>query len=192
MCIDILRLMKRHEIHGILDANLPIGSKVLGVPVIGRDNELGKHRQEGIQYAINGVGAARDHRLRSTIYSDIKQAGYIVPNLIHPEAAIEPSAVMGEGNQIMANATVGSDVNIADNCILNCGTVLSHDCHLGKNVHIAPGAILAGAVEVGEDTLIGMGVTVYLGIRIGSRVIIPNGMNIFRDIPDDTILRFSG
>lgn len=189
MCIDILCQMKTYAIHGILDANLTIGDAVLEVPVIGRDTELAKYYQEGIRLAVNAVGAASNHPLRSTLYNRIKEAGFSLPNLLHPAAVVEPSAMLGEGNQIMAHATVGSGVRIADNCIINCGSVVSHDCRLGNNVHIAPGALLAGMVEVGEDTLIGMGVTVYLGVKIGKRVIIPNGMNIFRDVPDGTVLR---
>jgi sugar O-acyltransferase (sialic acid O-acetyltransferase NeuD family) len=190
MCIDILRQMKTYAIHGILDANMRIGDVVLEVPVIGRDTELVKYHEEGIRLAVNAVGAASNHSSRSTLYKRIREAGFTLPNLIHPAAAVEPSAMLGEGNQIMAHATVGSGVCIADNCIINCGAVVSHDCHLGNNVHIAPGALLAGMVEVGEETLIGMGVTVYLGVKIGRRVTIPNGMNIFRDVPDGTVLRY--
>lgn len=189
MCIDILRLMGNYTIHGILDASLPLGDRTLGVPVIDRDTELAKYFEEGIRFAVNAVGAARDHPIRSAVFRRIKDAGFSLPNLLHPAAAIESSAVLGEGNQIMAHATVGSDVRIADNCIINSVAVVSHDCHLASNVHIAPGALLAGMVEVGEDTLIGMGVTIYLGVKIGKRVVISNGMNIFRDVPDGSVLR---
>jgi len=189
VCIDILRQMQTFQVVGVLDAGLKVGSQVLGVPVLGSDLELSKFYDEGFRFAVNGVGAVTNHRSRREIFFRIKDAGFHLPNLIHPSAVVEPSAILGEGNQIFANATVGSAVIIGDNCIINSGVVVSHDCVLADHVHIAPGTALAGAVKVGEETLVGMGVTIYLGVSIGRRVIISNGMNIFANVPDESQLR---
>jgi len=193
-CIDVLRQMPGYAIAGVVDAKLPIGSEVMGVPVVGRDTEedLRRMRHTGVALAAIGVGAIGNQPLRGTIYQKLKGAGFALPNMIHPRAAIEPSARMGEGNLILANAVVGSCVRIGSNCIVNAGTVVSHDCSLGNNVHLAPGALLAGGVSVGSNTLIGMGVTVYLGVQIGSNVQVANGVTLYRNVSDGTRVRASG
>ncbi|PIW19238.1 MAG: hypothetical protein COW33_05045, partial [Anaerolineae bacterium CG17_big_fil_post_rev_8_21_14_2_50_57_27] len=111
------------------------------------------------------------------------------PVLQHPSATVEPSAVIGDGAQVFANAYVGSSAVLHPRCMVNTSAVVSHDCEIGAYSHIAPGALLAGLVQVGERTLVGMGVTTAIGIRIGSGVRIGNGAIILADVPDRTIIQ---
>jgi len=191
MCIDIINQMKTYKIIGIIDRDIKIGSKVMGIPVIAkdRDEDLKQLYNGGVKLIINGIGAATNHSIREKIYKKLKRIGFFIPNIIHPKASVEPSVSMGEGNQIMANAIVGSDVKIQNNCIINSGAIVSHDSVLENNVHIAPGAILAGRVFVGENSLIGMGSTIYLHIKIGESVIIYNNCSITKNIPDNSIIK---
>ena len=189
MCIDILRQMSGFEIIGILDAKYPC-EPVLGVPFIADDSDedLARLRKQA-PFAVNAVGAVRNHADRQGHYARLKKAGFFIPNLIHPKAIVEPSVVLGEGNQIMAGAVVGSAARIGNNSIVNSGAVVSHDCSIGDNVHLAPGAILAGGVRVGSGTLVGMGVTVYLGVRIGQGVTINNGLDVHADVHDHAVVK---
>lgn len=187
MCIDVLKQMGTFKIAGIVDGHLPIGSDVLGIPVISRDDDtsLVKLMESGLRWIVNGVGSVTKPELRQTIFRRIKKLGLSVPTIIHPKAIVEPSVKLGEGCQIMMGANVGSSAVIGDNSIVNSGSVVSHDCTLSENTHIAPGAILAGGISIGENSVVGMGVTVYLGISIGDNVIIPNGEHVFKNIPSN-------
>lgn len=195
MCIDILRSVGGYNICGITDPNLPVGTEVLGVPVIGNDDILEEKFKKGHKTAINAIGGiANDNKsnlfnLRKKTFEKIQAQGYFMPNIIHPGAMIESSVTMGEGNLVLAGASIGSDAKIADDCIINTGAVVSHDCVIESHCKISPGATLAGNVHVGENSLIGMGVTVYIGVKIGKNVIISNGKNIFTDVPDNTIIK---
>lgn len=195
MCIDILRENGGYNISGITDPSLEIGTKVLGVPVIGNDDILELKYKEGIRTAVNAIGGIANSNtlplfeLRKKMYEIIKSKGFFLPNIIHRGAMIESSVEMGEGNLIFAGASIGSNAKIGDDCIINTGAVVSHDCVIESHAKISPGAILAGNVYVGENSLIGMGVTVYIGVKIGKNVIISNGQNIFSDVPDNTIIR---
>lgn len=189
MCIDILKQMNLFEIYGIIDKDLEVGEQVLGIPVVGKDEDLSSIYNKGIRLAVNGIGAATNHSIRGKIFRKLKDIGFTLPNLIHPKAAVEPSVKMGEGNQIMANSVIGSDARIGNNCIINSGAVVSHDSVLKDNVHITPGAILAGKVVIGCDTLIGMGSTVYQNLQIGNNVTVFNGLNIIQDIKDNEVLK---
>ena len=191
MCIDIIRRMKKFEIAGIIDQSLVRDSQVLGIPVVGGNDDLERLYREGIRLIVNGVGAVTRHPLRETLYLRLKEIGFEIPNIIHPRASVEESAVLGEGNQVMAHATVGSSVTVHNNCIINSGAIVSHDCILHDNVHIAPGAILAGGVEVGKNSLIGMGCTIYLNVHIGEHVVIQNGCDIHQDVPSHTVIKHS-
>ncbi len=191
MCIDLIRRLGTHEIAGILDGNLVIGTTILDVPVIGDDSDttLVQFFANGVRYAVNAFGAAMRHADRAEVFRRLKSAGFELPHLIHPHATVEPSANLGEGTQVFAKAVVGSGAEIGKNCIINSGAVVSHDCILGDNVHIAPGALLAGHVSVGKNTLVGMGASVFIKVRIGCNVLIANGVSLFKDLPDGATQR---
>ena len=186
--IDLMRLAGRlFPVAAVDDGSSD--EQVLGVPVIGSSSMLPQLKADGIELAVLGIGSVQNHRGRAKLYDRLVAAGFSIPNLIHPRALVEPSVVIGIGNQLFAGAVVGSAAKVGDNTIINSGTIVSHDCVIGSHTHLAPGAILAGGVEIGENTLVGMGVTVYLGVRIGSNVVIANGSHIMKDVPDGSVIR---
>jgi len=186
--IDLMRLAGEFFPVAAVDDS-PSDAEILGVPVLGTSSLLAQLRADGIERAVLGIGSVQNHRARATLYDRLVAAGFDIPNLIHPRAMVEPSVVMGVGNQIFAGAVVGSAAKLGDNTIINSGTIVSHDCVIASHTHLSPGSILAGGVEVGENTLVGMGVTVYLGVRIGSNVVIANGCHIMKDVPDGSVIR---
>lgn len=188
ICIDILRHNKHYEIVGATSNNKD-QTDIMGVPVLGTDDDvLQKLYNEGVRFAVIGIGSLQNLSKRQEIFERVKNIGFHIPTIIHPGAIYEPSCSFGEGCQVMAGAIIGSDVRISDNCIINAGSITSHDCYLESNVHLTPGAILAGNVYVGKNSIIGMGASVYLGVIIGKSVIVSNNSNVLKDIPDSNIV----
>jgi sugar O-acyltransferase (sialic acid O-acetyltransferase NeuD family) len=189
MCIDLIRAEQTFEIEGIVDPGLPVGAEVLGVRVLGGENVFPGLIRAGVRSAVLAVGAVTRHAMRSELYKMLVSNGFELPNIVHPRAVVEPSALMGRGNQIMAQAYIGSAVRLGDNCIINASSVVSHDCKLSDNVHLAPGCVLAGGVKVGSDSLIGMNASVYLKVTIGSRVVVANQVSVLADVSDGSFIR---
>lgn len=187
--MDMLRQIGGYAIAGIVDDKLPPGTQVLGIPVLGRRAILPALTRQGVRLAANGVGGILDIGVRVKIFELLEAAGFELPALVHPRATVEPSAVVGEGVQVFANAYVGSEAVLHPKCMVNTNAVISHDCVIGAYTHIAPGALLAGHVHVGERTLVGMGVTTAVGVRIGAGVRIGNGAILLADVPDRTIIQ---
>ncbi|MDC0893275.1 NeuD/PglB/VioB family sugar acetyltransferase [Pseudomonadales bacterium] len=188
MCIDLLRQTKEYEILGIIDDKLDVGDAILGIEVIGGNSSLSKLVTRGVKYAVNGVGAISNPKLRGKIHTNLMDVGFFLPNLVHPLSNVEPSVNLGDGNQIMMGAVVGSDVQIGNGCIVNSGAIISHDCILRDHCHVAPGAILAGSIDVGNSSVIGMGATVYFGLTIGRDAMVFNGVNVLKNIPEGKIV----
>ena len=182
MCIDVIKTMKQYKLVGILDHNMELENQVLGVPVIGTDDDLLELYKKGLRLVVNGVGSVANNKVRIQIFNDLKKIGFSIPAIIHPMSVVEPSANVKEGAQIMMGALVGSDCIIGENCIINSGSIVSHDSNIGDHSHIAPGAVLGGHVEIKSNVVIGMGATIFLSVKIGENAIINNGKNIFSDI----------
>ena len=190
VCIDIVRQMHAFQIAGIVyTRSKPASDSLMDCPVLGGLDELENIFKHTAAHAVIGIGGLDDPKERTLLYERLKGIGYFVPNLIHPRAVVEPSAILGEGNQVMGGANICSCAVIGNNCIINSNSVVSHDCVIGDNVHITPGAVLAGTVKVGDNSIIGMGVTLFYNCNVGKNVIINNGHHIFKNIPDNSIIK---
>jgi sugar O-acyltransferase (sialic acid O-acetyltransferase NeuD family) len=188
--MEMVKQVGAHAIAGIVDDNPQLtGTRVLGIPVIGTRSVLPALFAKGVRSAANGVGGILDINIRVKVFDLLASTGFEFPAVVNPRATVEPSAKIGEGVQVFANAYVGADAELQSRCMVNTAAVVSHDCVIGAYTHIAPGALLAGHVHVGERTLVGMGVTTTIGVKIGSGVRIGNKAIILADVPDRTIVQ---
>lgn len=188
--MDMVKQIGSFSIAGIVDDDrLITGKSVLGILVLGTRALLPALVEKGVKLAANGVGGILDIAIRVKIFELLENSGFAFPGLIHPRATVEPSAKIGDGVQVFANAYIGSEAVLHPKCMINTNSVVSHDCEIGSHSHIAPGALLAGHVYVGERSLIGMGVTTTIGVKIGSGVRIGNGAIVLADVPDKTVIQ---
>ena len=186
--LEMAQAIGAFRIAGIVDDNIPVGTLVLGVPVLGGREGLPGLVERGIRLAANGVGGIIDINVRVRLFELLEDLGFALPSLVHPRATVERSAQVGDGVQVFANAYVGSSAVLRAKCMVNTGAIVSHDCEIGSYTHIAPGALLAGHVHVGERSLVGMGVTTAIGIIVGNGARIGNGAILYADVPDKTII----
>ena len=188
MVIDTLKAKHEYELYGVIDNNYPEKKDVLGIPVIGNDDNLNDLLKQGYNKIFNAVGFKNKAHYRKPTYLMLKEKGFELINIIHKTAMIEDNVKMGEGNLVCAGAIIGSDVKIGSNCIINAGSIISHDCIISDHCHIASGAVLAGSVIVGENTLIGQNCSINISVKIGKNVVIMNGCSVFKDVKDGEIV----
>lgn len=187
--IDLIRLLEEYSIAGVIDDGISGNEEIMGVPVIGKAQDLPAIRSKGVDLAVNAVGGIGNISRRIEVFSRLIQAGFAFPTLVHPTAFVEPSAELHPGVQIFPHAYVGSEVRVGFGTIINSAAVVSHDCSLGDYVNIAPGTLLAGGVSVEQGVLIGMGVSINLNVRIGAQAMIGNSAVIKADVPAHQIVR---
>lgn len=182
--VDSLRLQSI-KLLGITDSDPnKKGQLLLGVPVMGNDEEVMKYPVETI-CLVNGVGSVRVNPRRRQLFEHFKSKGYQFASVVHPSAIIATDAVLSEGAQIMAGAIIQTGCRIGANAVINTGAIMDHDCHIGDHAHIAPGATLSGGVRIGNNTHIGTGATIIQGIQIGRNSLVAAGAVVIRDVPDD-------
>ena len=135
-------------------------------------------------YFMVAIGGANGKE-RIKIHNKIKLEGLNAISAIHQSSYVSSDTILGEGIQILPNATVNPRVKIEDCCIVNTSASVDHECVLKKGVHIGPGAKLAGCVEVGFNSFIGTNATILPRIKIGKNVIIGAGSVVTKNIPDN-------
>lgn len=154
----------------------------LGWPVIGPfAAALDPQIRQQFPAALVAIGNAA---LRLQWLPRLAAAGYELPAVVHPTAWVSPSAQLGIGSVVFAQAAIQAQAVIGSVAIFNTGCSVDHDAQLGNGVHICPGARLAGEVQVGERSWIGIGASVIQQIRIGADVTVGAGAAVVRDLPD--------
>lgn len=187
--IDLVRMLGSYRIVGVIDDALPLGTNIMGVPVLGGADKLDELYKNGVRLAVNAVGGIGNVNIRLKIFDRLAAAGFACPTIVHPSAVVEPSATLAAGIQVMPHAYIGSEAVIGYGAIINTGAIVSHECRVGDFVNLAPGSILAGQVQVGTAALVGMGVTVNLQVKIGRQARIGNSAIIKQDVPDNGIVK---
>lgn len=104
--------------------------------------------------------------------------------LSHKSAIISPSAKIGKGTVVMANACINAAAVVGRHCIINTASVVEHEVEIKDFAHISPNASIAGNVKIGEGTHVGIGASVIPNVSIGNWVVIGAGAVIIEDIPD--------
>ena len=164
---------------GIVD---PDGCPCLGIPVVGKDEDLPRLFAEGWTDAAITVGSIGDTGTRRRLYRTVKEIGFHLPVIIDPTAVTGKDVVLGEGTFVGKRAVVNAGSRTGVCAIVNTGAIVEHDCEIGDFAHISTGAILCGQVKAGNDAHIGAGTTVRQSIRIGNGALIGVGSTAVKDI----------
>lgn len=179
--VDIALQTGDFEIIGCIS---PTPGEVLGIPVIGNDDDLPLFYGMGIRKIFVAIG---DNYKRHILYNNAIILGFEPVNIISHFAIISPRANLGEGICIMPGAVINVNSSIGDNSIINTHCSVDHDCQIGKSCHIAPGVTLSGTVKTGEGVQIGTGASVIERITIGEWAFIGAGAAVIRDIPSGVL-----
>lgn len=177
-CFEILCQGNKFNMVGFVDDDPK--SKLYDLPYYGGITVLKVLKERGLMNVILGIGFNGNLKKRDKMFLDLVNLEFNIPTIIHKDSSVsEYAGISPISVQIMANSTLGPDVVLEDNVIVNSGAIVSHDCKIGQSSHITPGAILGGNVIIGKRCTIGMGSTLYLGIKIGDDNTIRNGEAIY-------------
>ena len=185
-CLD----PEQYRVVALFDNNPDLQSHLKGIPLY--------HGQAGFAawqaataydnlYYMVTIGGDKG-KPRLSIHNDLLSVGLHPFNVVHRTAFVASSVRIGQGTQILANASVCVEATLGDCCIVNTNAVVDHECRLGNGVHICPGATLAGCVTVGDFVMIGTGASVLPRITIGEGAIVGAGAVVTKDVPPHTVV----
>ncbi len=180
--LELLRLREQHVL-GVTEQDLSSFTGLADLPTLGGDDIILGHPPDSV-LLVNCLGSVASTRARRQLYERFSDLGYRFATLVHPSAWVSPSAVLGQGAQVMAGAIIQVGVVIGDNVIINTGAIVDHDSAVGGHAHICPGVVLSGGVEVGVGAHVGVGARVIQGLGIGSNALVAAGAVVIRDVTD--------
>lgn len=187
--IDAMVLQGQYKPVAITDSDPKRrGSSVMGIPVVGGDEQLPELLGKSIKHVAIGVGSVKDNLTRKRLFDMAVGYGFIPVIVVHPDAVIAASVVIGRGSVVLAGAIVSPNARIGENVVVNTGAIIEHDCVLGDHVHVATGACLASTIAVGRLAHIGLGAMVKECICIGDGAIVGAGAVVVQNVPPYTVV----
>lgn len=185
--VDSIERTGEYHIIGFLDKEEMKGNSYKKYPVLDTDDAMKRYFDRGVKNAFVTVGYMGHGNVRERLYWQLKEIGYMLPNIIDNTAVVSGNAKLGEGIFAGKRAVVNAGTEIGNMCILNTGSIIEHDCKIGDFSHVAVGAVMCGGAAVGDGTLIGANATIIQEKKIGNHCIIGAGAVICKDVPDDMI-----
>lgn len=183
---SLLELNEYAEI-GIVDKKENIGNLVMGVPVVGCDDDLHFLFRNGYKYGFVTIGSIGNPSLRIKLLNILSNIGYEIPVIIDASAEVSKHVKIEQGVFIGKLSIVNTGSHIQKGAIINSGSIIEHDCQIGSFSHIAPGVVLGGGVIIGESSHVGTNTAIKQQVHIGSNSIIGIGSVVLQDIDNSTM-----
>ena len=180
-CIDVIEAEDIYSIQGILDSSKPIGSSILGYPVIGDDHKINELIEKDFYFLVT-VGQIKSSDLRSSIFLKLVEGKAQMATVIAPSSTVSRHASIAEGTIVMHGVCVNAGAVVGENVILNTGALIEHDAKVGSHVHVSTHAILNGDVTIGDGCFIGSNAVIGHGVKIHAGCVIGAGTVIVKDI----------
>ena len=128
----------------------------------------------------HGVNHVR-FRAFEEVLSVFPQAQF--PPIVHSSAWVSPTASLGRGAVVLAQASVGSGSTLGVGALINTGASLDHDSTLGDFASLGPGARTSGNALIGPRTMLGLQAGILQGRTIGEDTVVGAHSLVVEDIP---------
>ncbi|HPB36048.1 MAG TPA: acetyltransferase [Bacteroidales bacterium] len=180
-CIDVVEQGGQYRIAGIVDLPEKLGSRVLGYPVVGNDDDIARLAKDCPNFLIS-LGQIRSAAGRQRIYERVKQAGGNLPVVVSPHAYVSSRAQLAEGSIVMHQALVNSGARIGLCCIINSKALVEHEARIGAFCHISTAACINGQVSIGEHCFVGSNTVVGNNLDITDHCVLAAGSQVLKNI----------
>jgi sugar O-acyltransferase (sialic acid O-acetyltransferase NeuD family) len=143
------------------------------------------YRPEDGDYLLLGVGIPFSRR---RVTEQLLARGARFVSLVHPQAVVASSAIVGEGAVICPFAVVSDSAQLGRFVLINYHASLGHDSTAGDFAVLSPYATLGGSAAVGEEVFLGLHASVGPGKSVGARSKVSANSCVLTTSPADSIV----
>jgi sugar O-acyltransferase (sialic acid O-acetyltransferase NeuD family) len=174
-----------YKVNGFYDEDEnKLNLSIMGVEIIRKFSTLNQNEINGKNFIV----AIGNNNTRLNIMNKINEFGGFTPTLIHPSAVISPSAQIGKGVYIHANACIWTKVKIDDYCIISPNVVIAHHTNVGKACLISTLSGVGASIKIEDLVFVGMGCTLITGLNVvGENSLIGAGAVVIKDTEKNSL-----
>lgn len=155
-----------------------------GCPVFSFESASSRYAAGTLAFAISLGEPAH----RQMLCDRVEKAGYTLARVIHPDAAISPSATVGDGLIAKKGAVVCADVVMGKNIALQHHAIVGHGVHMGNHCQVSSLSDIAGECTVGSQVFFGLNTVVKEKTTIGDWAVVGMGSCVLADIPEGGVV----
>lgn len=156
---------------GFLYDSGPVGETVLDLPILGPVASMIQHWAGTADQVIVAIGS---NSIREKLMMQLVALDFDLVTVVHPQAIVSPSAVLGAGSVVMAGAIVGTDARLGVGSIVNCGAVVDHHATVEDYGHLGVSASMAGGTALGRGAWMQAGSALGYGVNVtAGEVLLP-------------------
>lgn len=166
------------EVSGFLDANPAALHGFRNMPEV-----LGDPAAWNPKPGATYICAIGDSKIRCSMSSRLRDKGAVFDRLVHPSATISSDCEIGEGCIIGPRTVITVNVSLGRDTVVNVGCCISHDVRIADGVTLSPNCTLCGGVVIESRAFFGASATVIPRFTIGEAAIVGAGSLVRRDVP---------
>ncbi|MDA0194125.1 MAG: hypothetical protein O2887_03770 [Bacteroidetes bacterium] len=182
---DINAVNKRYDVVGILDDDEKLHhTNIMGIPVLGKISKAKEFK--GQVKFVFGIGSMKTRLIRHEILSNTELDYGCFESIIHPNASIDNSAIIGPGciihpgvaignhatldgfNIVAVNSAIGPFSRIHEQSMITSLCLVLSNATIGKNCFIGAMSCITENVRVEKGVFVGVGSIVTRSISEGS------------------------
>lgn len=187
---DLGRIIAHHasfegmyKVVGFFDDYVEKGTIINGIEVLGSLLDIeDNYAKNGFDLIILAIGY--NHlKFRKKLYNSLKMK-FEFASVIHPYSFVDKTSVIGQGVCIFPGTTIGANVVIKDDVLINLDCTISHDSVIKSHTFLSPRVAIAGFSVIGECCNIGINTVVIDNITITNQVQTGGGTVVVKNITE--------
>jgi len=167
------------------DNSEKIGQLIDSSPVFSYEDLLRFAQENEIKYAISSIG---NNKIRADKYTSLKNKGFQMLSLVHPQALIDTKVTYGDNVIIEMGTAIHTNSSIGNNVFLGGDALIGHHNRIGNHVLVGGNVSFGGAVLVEDYVSIGVGASIKPGVRLGEGSVIGVGAAVVKDVEPGVVV----
>ncbi|MDO9578406.1 MAG: hypothetical protein Q7J16_11020 [Candidatus Cloacimonadales bacterium] len=171
---------------GYLNDREPTGSKIEGLPVLGKLSDVKTFLEQGF-YFINTIYRIDGQQERIELFQNLQIPDSALATFIHPLAYVAPNVELGAGCVAMPNAAISSGVKLGKCCLVMVNATIGHNNTIGDHCHFAAQSCTSSFVEIADGVHLGLNCCVRENLKIGRNSTLGMGSVLLENIGNNEI-----
>ena len=126
--------------------------------------------------------------VRERLFGNLEAQGYQFASYVSSRAFVWPTATLGRNVFIFENNVVQHGVVLGDDIVLWSGNHIGHRSVIEDHCYLASHVVVSGYCRIGANSFIGVNATFADHVTVGRDCLIGAGALILADVPEDTIV----
>ncbi len=169
-----------NEVFGLLDDKVS-GTDQSNYPVLGPLDSW-KDLPSDILFFL-GIGSVASHRHRLEIIERLGIPAERYAIIVHPQASVSPSAVIGHGSGVLAHSAIGARAHVGSHVEILQLCLIGHDARIEDGAVVSGSVSLSGGVHIGCCAFIGAAATIRNDLRVGAGALLGMNSTLLEDVP---------